>query len=140
MLAINTPLTEINVYYISLESVKAALNSLLYSSGTHEPNPLENILLVRQLAAHPVIPQGTQKSSYALHFLLTSIISEELDKHRRALSIPVGNEQMFTDAENAIVRDARTSNRELLSWSWLYYHFVRVEFNISTKNFIQIGF
>jgi hypothetical protein len=102
--------------------------------------PLENLLLVHQLAADPVIPQNAQKNRYALHLLLTSLITDEVVRHRRASSIPIGNEQTLTEARNAIGQDTRTSKQELISWSWLYYHYVRVEFNISAKEYSQIAF
>jgi hypothetical protein len=140
MLAINTPSTEINNYHISRKNVKAALNSLLYSTGLPKPNPLENIVLVQQLASDPATLLGSHNSGYALHLLLTSIIAEELARHRRALAIPVEDGQTLTDVRNAIIRDTRAVNPELMSWSWLYYRFVRVEFNISAKDFSQMAF
>ncbi len=141
MLASNVTSIEINESYISQESVKVALNSLRYSSQGQVHNPLENTALVNQMITNLALPPSIHIRAYALDCLLTGLIERELIRHRRACDIPLfGNDYSLRELGEAIARDARTSNPELISWSWLYYHFVRVEFNLLAQDFSRMAF
>lgn len=130
-----------NTTYITQELVKIALNSLLYSTQRCLHSPLEDIGLVDQLIMKWGLPPCDSNRTYALHCLLTSLIQEELLRHRHAFDFPAnGNENSISEVRATIAQDAHMSSPELLSWSWLYYRFVRVEFNISPKDFIKIAF
>lgn len=57
---------------------------------------------------------------------------------RAVLALPLADEDnTLLTAFQAIQRDARTGNTELLAWGWLYYRFVRVDLQITSTQFSQ---
>src|SRR5664279_5060404 len=127
--------------FISEESVKAALDALRYGSRSRLPlsNPLEYLLLVDQALMNPVLPHGTSNRRYVLADILISLITDELAKHRRAIGTP---DEVIVSREHAIAtiaREAKNANPELLGWSWMYFHYVRVELDISIRLFCRLA-
>lgn len=126
--------------YITPQNVKAALNAMIYSSVARIANPLENAAFVDDFLNDPNIPSGLYIRAFALNYLLTAFIKNELLRHRRVLSIQlIRDEDSLSNARVAIAVDANTNSHELISWSWLYYRFVRVELNFSLRDFIKIA-
>jgi hypothetical protein len=127
--------------YVTQENVKAALDSMLYASEGENATPLENTWLVDQVIGHLEIPPTMDHRTFALHTLLISLITGALERHRQAFDIVMpGSETSLSDVWEAIRLDVKTSNPELIAWSWLYYRFVRVEFNISPDDFCRINY
>lgn len=125
---------------ISQKTVKAALDSLLYCSQPRASIPLEQSLPVDQFMADKRIPLSDDHRTYALNSLLVLLITDELLRYRRALEIPSReDERTLSEVKEAISLDAKMESPQLMWWSWLYYHFVRVEFNISLAEFIRIA-
>jgi hypothetical protein len=97
-------------------------------------------MLVDVLIASWDWPNATYIRTYALHSLLTSMIQKEFFRHRRAYDLPVcEDETSIQKIRNSVAQDARTCNPELIGWGWLYYRFVRVEFNFSVLEFCQLA-
>jgi hypothetical protein len=133
---IDAPQTAYEV--LTVDNVKAALNGLVYSAQPRRFNPLAHLLVVNQAVHQPLVASGTLARLFALSQLLTTLISREVRRHRTALEVlSLPQETSRSDAQQAIKQDAETACPELMGWSWLYYHFVRVEFNIGLKDFTR---
>ncbi|MEO8608797.1 MAG: hypothetical protein ABI690_12980 [Chloroflexota bacterium] len=125
-------------YEISPEIVKDALDSLVYTTQLRNPNPLENMILVDQLLMKWQLFKWKLTRTYALDYLLTSFIEEKVFSLRYACDLQSGVEGSIREIRAAIMQDTQTLNPELISWSLIYYFYVRVEFNISMKEYCQL--
>ena len=128
-----------NIACITYETVKTALDALVYTSQKRSPSLLEDLLLVSIVLMSWKWPRAIYIRTYALHYLLTSFIEQEYFRHRRIhgcskvkYDIPINR------IRACITQDARTRNKELISWGWLYYYFVRVEYGLSALDFCQL--
>lgn len=122
--------------YISEATVLAALDGLISGSRSQLSNPLESLVLVEEVLMDASMPASKSIRSYGLAEVLISLISEELAKYRCAVGMPhVEDIRTRRDAQEVIACDASTGNAELIGWSWLYFHYVRVEFDITCNLF-----
>lgn len=119
---------------IDQQSVRAALEEMIYTSRLAPPNPLEQLLLVDQQLSRPDVPHLGEPRLFALRHLLTDIISREYETLRVKLglegSIPPPSAET---AHEAIRKDVQTRNPELFGWSLLYYRFVQVHLNFTPE-------
>ncbi|MEO8392581.1 MAG: hypothetical protein ABI700_06280 [Chloroflexota bacterium] len=123
----------------SEESVKIALDALLSGVRAQSDRSLENLLLVDEILMDAAFPPSGYRRDYALAHLLSSAISEELKKLRRVFGIHPEPDDSLEAAKQAIGRDKQIASTELLGWSWLYYHYVRVELEMSRALFCQLA-
>jgi hypothetical protein len=126
---------------ISEQSVKAALDDMLYGSRIRLCNPLEELQLIEEAVIDATLPLSPFKRPYLLSQILISMITDELCKCRRvtaAHSNPV-SETSYEAALEALASDVKIGRGELLSWNWLYYHYVRVDFDVSINVFCRIA-
>ncbi len=126
---------------ITETSVRAALDSLLYNLNTRERSgPLCGLRLVEQLLLAHDAPDTALSRQMALAELLTGIITEIYQHHRRVqgLAAPLPDAPLDTAfaqiAADAAV-DAAAPNPELLGWGWLYYRYVRVDLALNRRQF-----
>lgn len=125
---------------ISEKVVRTTLDRLLYTSVDRGESPLQYLLLVDEFLANPDLPDTPHKREFAIHHILTSLIIEGLAHHREVQGFDPPNENCTIGAAKAeIKRDTRTNNQELIGWTWLYYHYVRVDLNISAETFSEIA-
>ena len=121
---------------IDVGSVRQALDSLLYSTRTHSTTSLENLWLVDQALLDPDHPPMGQGRAYELAVVLTDLIAHQLARHRRASGLPLPPDSPSrAEAFVQIALDGQTANIELMSWSWLYYRYVRVELGITLAEY-----
>jgi len=126
---------------ITPRRVKIALDALLYGRSIAPSDSLEQLTLVNEVLAAAALPPDAHSRAAALGILLTALMTKELVKHRRAMGIHDSLTKIARQAAlEAIARDGQCANPELLGWSWLYYHYVRVELNIQPKDFCQACF
>jgi hypothetical protein len=125
---------------ITAETVKAALESLLYTTTPYRETALQYLRLVeRELGQVPVLTQPYRRL-FVLHRLLTDRITGQLTQSRQVLGLPAPDlEDTLRTAETAIAADARTGNHELLAWSWLYHRYVRTDFGFSFQHFSTLA-
>lgn len=113
---------------ISEASVSAVLKGMRQTSRKTRYHALEHLAVVDYLLAHPDMPPGMLSTEYALHTLLTDLITEEYSRERRIAGIPLS---AHSDPKAAVIenltRDGASSQRELIGWSCLYHLFVCVE-------------
>jgi hypothetical protein len=97
---------------------------------------LENLWLIDQALLDPDHPPVEQGRTYELAIVLTDLIAHQLARHRRAsgLSLPPDSPSR-AEAFAQIALDGQTANIELMSWSWLYYRYVRVELGITLTDY-----
>jgi hypothetical protein len=126
---------------ITEQHVKAALDDLHYGSRNWLCNPLEGLELIEDAIIASTLPVSPFSRTYLLSQILISMISEELCCCRRAQGTYVipASETSHKAALEAIAKDAKTGCAELLIWNWLYYHYVRVDFDISPNVFCRIA-
>lgn len=121
---------------ITPNNVKAAL--LNRAKLTNQPNPLECLLIVDDYLARELFPNTPYSRQIALMEILISIIEEQLIYHRKVMEIPCRPlDSTRRQAIAAIKRDAKTSNSQLMGWSWLYYSYVRLDLAITQQMFAR---
>lgn len=119
--------------------VRQALRAMC--NGTSHCSHLHDLQLVDDMLDRPTFPGSKQSREYALNRILTTIILDQLTYQRVALNHkPPTSDETRKAALTAIRDDGLSGSLELLSWSWLYYHFVRVELYITAEDFCtQLG-
>jgi hypothetical protein len=121
---------------ISEATVKIALDALRAQASSS----LEHLLLVDEVLMDSAFPPSANCRSYALSHLLSAVITEELDRRRQAFgSHSAALSNSLEVAKQAIRRDEQLSSPEVLGWNWLYYHYVRVDLDISRDRFCQLA-
>jgi tetratricopeptide (TPR) repeat protein len=125
---------------ISYETVRAALDAMLYMSVARSPNPLEALALVDDFISNPDLPDTPEKREYALRQLLISVIVREYNAHRHnfGFEVPVSHAPLEA-ALDEIRRDVQQHNPELIGWCLLYYRYVRVDLNLSIESIMSIA-
>jgi hypothetical protein len=125
---------------ITAETVKAALEGLIYTTTPYRDTPLQYLTLVeRELGQAPVLTQPYHRL-FMLHRLLTECITDQLMRSRQVLGLSAPDlEDTLRTAETTIAADARTGNHELLAWSWLYHRYVRTDFGFSFQHFSALA-
>ena len=125
--------------FISLESVRAALDALVHVSTARSPSPLERLLLVDEFLANPDFPQSTFKRSFALDDLLITVIKQEYQRLRSVfrINLPQENAQI----ENILAQvneDLRIGSLELIGWGLLYVRYVRSDLGLTLEALSQV--
>ena len=121
---------------ISQQHVRQALMALRSASAPHTTNPLLTLQLVEEALSDPALPHNTCEHQYILNEKLIDLICSGYVRHRQALGLDIPPPFMNqAAAEQYILQDGRKDNRILLGWSWLYFHYVRVDLNITSDSF-----
>ncbi len=121
---------------IDVVAVRQALDGLLYSTRIRSTTSLENLWLVDQALLDPDHPSVGEGRAYELAIVLTDLIAHQLARHRRASGLPLPPDSPSrAEAFAQIALDGQTANIELMSWSWLYYRYVRVELGITLAEY-----
>ena len=123
---------------ISEANVRAALDSMIYSTVARQTSPLERLWLVEAFLSAPEQPASPHNHRYALQTILVDLITAELTRHRAVVGLPalVADAPLPTVIEQ-IARDAGDGNIERIGWSWLYHRYVRVDLNLSARDFCK---
>lgn len=128
----NTPKPQVETFEISEVDVRDALESLLYSTSDRLGLSLEWMGLVSERLVDPDFPNTPHARKIALQEVLVSAITEGLVSHRINNNIqPPDFNDSLSLSQEMVVDEAQTGNIELLSWSWLYYRYVRVDLNMT---------
>ena len=119
--------------------VRQALRAMC--NGTSQRSHLHNLQLMDDILDDPAFPDSVQSREYALNHILTKIITDHLMYQHTALNHrPPTSDETRKATLTAIRDDGKSGSLKLLSWSWLYYHFVRVELYIMAEDFCtQLG-
>lgn len=126
--------------FISEKAVRESLDSLLYTSTDKGQSQLEKLMLIDEFLSNPDLPNTPHKREFAVHHILTSIIVDELVSHRKVYDFNAPQHKTtIKTAKDEITQDTQTNNQELIGWSWLYYHYVRVDLNITPSEFSQLA-
>ena len=134
-----TQLAPPNSDLITVNRVKAALNAQRHGRDMRHHEPLETLALVEQVLADPTFPPCDYGRTIALGLVLNTLITKALARHRDAMLLPRRMpETSRHEALRSIAADVQTGNRELIGWSWLYYHYVRVDLSIERFPFLQV--
>ncbi len=126
--------------YISIDEVRAALDSMINPTGQKTFEGLKGLMLVDEFLANPDLPVLDQEHSreFALYEILCTIISNRLHQHRVALEFDPMQDDTLSRATKALIRDFGIPSSPLTCWSLLYYCYVRVELNISLSEHSDI--
>lgn len=119
--------------FISEKSIRAALDSLLYTPRPEaQRNPLQYLLLVDELLLNPVVPSGENSRAYALQSVLLDAITTNLSRLRTVHDLQDASPRDAPDiAYSQLVVDFQTGNPELMAWSLLYYRYVRSDLDLT---------
>jgi tetratricopeptide (TPR) repeat protein len=127
-----------NFPVISEESVQRALDALVLLSRPRSSNPLQFLLCVDLFLANPDLPPLRNDRQSALDIFLVNTITEQYRVRRSLFDLPDPQpEQKIDLVMAALAADMQFGGHELLAWSWLYHHYVRVDLNISHSEFTK---
>jgi tetratricopeptide (TPR) repeat protein len=123
--------------FLSQKTVRMALDGLVHPTVS-TVSPLESLLLVDQFLANPDFPATAGARSFAVHYILTTMITEQLRRHRRALSLTDPELEMtpVTGLE-ALQADAAHRGPDLIGWSLLYHRYVRVDLHLNIERLLE---
>jgi tetratricopeptide (TPR) repeat protein len=125
--------------FISQETVRAALDGLIYATK-EKNNPLLSLLLIDNFLLNPDLPISAQSREFALSYTLTSLIANEFQRHLSAYNHhPLTAINSRESAIDAIKNIAKYQSAEFVGWTWLYYHYVDIHFNIALQEFCKIA-
>jgi hypothetical protein len=118
------------------------VRQVLESMRTAQPEPasptLYALCLVQRIACELDFLSGDFVFQQALEYLLAALITVGLAHHRRVMGLPpVCRAETRQQALEALKRDTRSGSRELLSWSLLYYSYVRVDLDFTSSQLAQ---
>jgi tetratricopeptide (TPR) repeat protein len=122
--------------FISIESVRDALDGLLYTSRASQTNALHMLTLVDEFLLNPALPDFENARHFAVNNLLVDLITNEFSHLRHSLNLSRPQPDTTLDEELQRLRqDGRTGSAHLIAWGYLYYRYVRVDLNISPENY-----
>lgn len=128
-----------NQPFISCQSVRAALDAMLYTSTQQLPSSLEALMLVDHFNSHPDLPPNIENREFALHHLLISMITREYGRHLLNYGLtPPKSDSTLKAASEDIRLATQQHNPELLGWCLLYYRYVRVDLSLSIESIVPI--
>jgi tetratricopeptide (TPR) repeat protein len=125
--------------FISIRSVRDALENMLYSAKAvpFVSNPLLYLLLIEVQLLDPDLPNTQIAREYMLNRYLVACITKQYTQVR--LSHGLGDPGDVTpNLTQSSIRSER-GHPELLAWSWLYHHFVRVDLGIHAVTFCSLA-
>jgi tetratricopeptide (TPR) repeat protein len=121
--------------FISPSNVRIALDSLLYTSSNKSVSLL-SLLLVDEFLIQPDLPRSSLSREFALSHILTSLISAEFTHLRHISGYPVPESDTPRELVLEMIHyDAELMSPELIGWSWLYHHYVRIDLDIQAQIF-----
>lgn len=124
--------------FISLESIRSALDAMLYVSTAPSFNPLEHLLLVDEFVSNPDVPASSHRRQFALNHILVSAIQDRYC-HLRA-TFALGRPAQEYSPETAlteIATDAQCGGAELIGWGLLYYRYACTDTGLSNDIIAQ---
>lgn len=123
---------------ITEENVRAALKTMVFANSEQTTQPLESLYLVEVRLNDFPHPRTPHMRRYVLQSVLTNVITEALCDHRKVLELTLpGPGDVYKAAMAQIEQDALTGNYELISWSCLYYRYVRVDLDIKPRQLTE---
>jgi tetratricopeptide (TPR) repeat protein len=121
--------------FISPSNVRIALDSLLYASSNKSVSLL-SLLVVDEFLLQPDLPRSSISREFALSHILTSLISAEFARLRHVSGYPIPESDTSRELVLEMIRyDAELTSPELIGWSWLYHHYVRIDLDIQAQIF-----
>jgi tetratricopeptide (TPR) repeat protein len=128
----------VNIPFISPASVRIALDSLLYSSSDKEVQLLY-LSLVDEFLTDPDLPPSSHNREFALSHILTLVIQNEFAHQRAILGVRIPESDQSKEVVFDLIRqDGQSISAELIGWSWLYHHYVRVDLDIQVQIFCRL--
>jgi hypothetical protein len=125
---------------ITQQTVRDALESLLYNLKSKSPTPLTRLALVSQYITDANLPAMNHPEEYALQNVLVELIANAYTRRRTSLGLNNPDaHHTLSKALEAIHQDAQTGNHELLGWCWLYHHYVRFDLCLPAALFCQVA-
>lgn len=125
---------------VTEDYVREALDSILHGVSSEHINPLQELQLIDIHMASADFKFFRRPRYHALHDILLSMIqSFYLDLrtllHLNSLEMPIS----MSVAIDAIKEDSEGGNANLIGWSWLYFHYVESQLNISQIKFCELA-
>jgi tetratricopeptide (TPR) repeat protein len=121
--------------FISRKAILEALNALLQQS-VYEPRlSLYYLTLVDEYLALRTLPPMENARAYALSNILANMLIHNYQKYRVINELPALDLTVVRSASlTNITEDAATSSSDLISWSLLYYRYIRTELELSQED------
>jgi hypothetical protein len=96
-------------------------------------------LLVDRFIVRSGLPDTSYNREFALAQVLVNLITDQLARHRFMMAMLPPTENTPEGVETALRMDIKIGNPQLIDWSWLYYHYVRTDLNMSSAHVACIG-
>ncbi|MBL8161883.1 MAG: hypothetical protein JNJ61_07835 [Anaerolineae bacterium] len=125
--------------FISIRSVRDALDSMLYGAKSTSPvsNPLLYLLLIEVRLLNPDLPDTQIAREHTLNHYLANCITEQYVHVRQSNSLDFSTQESLATVHSRIISERGFP--ELLAWSWLYHHYVRVDLAIHAEMFCSLA-
>jgi len=124
---------------ISSQTVRDALQSLVFLTVPARPSPLLHLCLVETYLQQNRFPITLESRRFALQKILLDLIVDRFTTLCAVFRLdPPTPNAPYDEAIRAIRRYAQPANPELTGWCWLYYRFVRVELAIPPEQFSEL--
>jgi tetratricopeptide (TPR) repeat protein len=125
----------VSIPFISPSNVRIALDSLLYTSSDKAVSLL-SLLLVDEFLIQSDLPRSSLSREFALSHVLTSLISTEFAHLRRVSGYPIPESDTPRELVLEMIHyDAELMSPEIIGWSWLYHHYVRIDLDVQAQVF-----
>ena len=119
---------------ISSDHIGNALNEIRYPGSWANNDYLYDLRVIDQILSTNGTSTDILARKFTFEWLLVSIITERLNYQRRIFGLEVLDEtETRVQACDAICIDGRQRFRELVTWSILYYLYVRVDLEFSLQ-------
>ncbi|MBC7870062.1 MAG: hypothetical protein H7Y09_04425, partial [Chitinophagaceae bacterium] len=125
---------------VSIADILDALETMLAASDNLRfTNRLRTLVLVDLFLSDPSLPKLEDAREFAVFDILTTIIRENYQRTRQIFGLtPVLQTASWVEAKQAITQETQKNSTDLLSWSCLYYCYIRVDLNISAVSFGEV--
>jgi hypothetical protein len=126
-----------NLSFISTESIEQALIAM-GTGRTPPPVELITLTLVDEFLSNPALPPSEHLRTFALYHILTEIVKDLYITLHNSRSKTPFDEKVSFDQHLLFIKEAAASgSQSLTGLAFIYYRFVRVEFDISVELFKQ---
>lgn len=116
------------------------LESMVRPKADSKPvTSLQAMTLVENFLTDPSLPALKNGHLFAINTILCDIIQRELHYHREMLHLqPVPQDAPRQNCQQFFEEDAQSDSTSLMLWSFLHYHYVRVEVGLSLQDLADL--
>lgn len=124
---------------ISVNSVQAVLDSLIFAQTKPLAMSLQNLFVVEKAVADRSTPRGDEDRLYIIQSILINVISSNIKQLRAQLSRHFAFGDNIHQATKALSQDMVSDSHWHMAWSILYYLYVEVNLDLTIDKIADIA-